>query len=141
MNTIELLEHEELITESGNKELVLTTHRIRHYSSDTHITSIMIEKISSVEVNYQSWIILLLLGLGFACFGMVAGYNNTPGMMLPGFVIGLFFIIAYFITRTHVVTISSGGGAKIIFATKGMNTETLLAFIHKIEQAKSNRLK
>ena len=49
------IDNERLILESGNRQLQLTTHRLRYYEtakSNSDFTSIMLDKISSVEVTY-----------------------------------------------------------------------------------------
>lgn len=138
---MDLFEYEKVITESGNKEVILTTHRIRHEVSNwghTHMVSIPLEKISSIEVRYSSWLILLLAGMVSLLMGaFVAGgdYNEQQAQAL--LIVGVVLIVVYILTRKHVITISSDGGAKINFATKGMNREMVMKFIDKVEEAKS----
>ena len=60
-----LLEGEELISQSANNVVILTTHRIRYNatnSAQSHLVSMMLEKVSSCETRYQSWPMLLVLG-------------------------------------------------------------------------------
>lgn len=139
-----LFERERLISQSDNNEITLTSHRIRYNSSSTgrgHVISIALEKISSIEIHYKSWILVLLLGILFVGAGIIIGANNNGEAMILVLILGGVCILLYFLTRKHVVTISSDGGAKINFETKGMKRETLLDFINKIEVAKSNRTK
>lgn len=139
-----LFQGETLISESDNNEITLTSHRVRYNSSSSgkgDIISIALEKISSIEIHYKSWILILLLGILFAAGGMVMGVNDRGGAMVMGLAVGGVCVLLYFLTRKHVVTISSDGGAKINFETNGMKRDTLLDFINKIETAKANRLK
>ena len=133
---------ENAITESDNKGIILTSHRIRYQSSNfgkAHIVSIMLEKISSIEIHYKSSLLTLIIGIILTLSGIVMGASNQGEAMILGLGIGLFFVLLYFITRRHVITIASDGGSKINFETKGMKRETILDFINKIETAKNNR--
>lgn len=82
----------------------------------------MLDKISSVELKYNGEILLLIFGI----------------ILLP-VVVGLILIITYFVTKTHVVSITPDGGTAIIFETKGMKREFLEEFIDKMEAAAFER--
>lgn len=136
MEKQEYLPGEELVTESENKLITLTNFRLRYYSSNrgsAYIVSLMLNKISSIEVHYKSLWFLLIIGIVVIAGGLLAGAQNQGDMMIAGLVIGLVLILIYFLSRKHVVTVSSMGGAKINFETKGMKRETLMNFINKIE--------
>jgi len=139
MEANQLLNGEQIITESDDKSITLTSFRIRRNVSgggQAHIVSIMLEKVSSIEVHYSSWIILLGLGILFGLAGLFAGANNKGDVMVPALLIGGVLVIAYFMTRKHVVTVASDGGAKINFQTRGMKRDAIIEFINKIERAK-----
>jgi hypothetical protein len=139
-----IFDEERLITESGDRRVTLTTHRVRYNSSSTgrgHIISIMLEKISSIEIHYKSWILILLIGILLIVGGLIMGVQDKKDIMILGLIVGGFCILIYFLTRKHIVTIASDGGAKINFQTKGIKREALLDFINKIEVAKASRLK
>lgn len=136
MEKQEYLPGEELVTESENKLITLTNFRLRFNSSNrgsAYIVSFMLNKISSIEVHYKSLWLLLIIGIVVIAGGLLAGAQNQGDMMIAGLVIGLVLILIYFLSRKHVVTVSSMGGAKINFETKGMKRETLMNFINKIE--------
>ena len=144
MDKKNLFEGETLISESDDNVITLTSHRLRYNSSSAgtgHIVSIMLEKISSIEVHYKSWILVLFFGILLAAGGLFMGAQNRGDIMVAGLATGGICILLYFLTRKHVITISSDGGSKINFQTKGMKRETLLDFINKIEAAKASRLK
>ena len=65
----------------------------------THVVSIMLEKISSIEVHYSSWLICLLLGIISAAAGFVLGVNNNGAGMVAGLALGGILILIYFLTR------------------------------------------
>ena len=139
MRLPELFENEELITESEDGQILLTTKRIRHFSGSVNLTSIMLEKVSSTEVNYSHYPVLLLLG--FLCLlYSVTQQGEEQRWAIIALVTGAILIITYFLTRKHVVIISSDGGAKIVFRTSGMSSGNVMAFVNKVEEAK-NKLK
>ncbi len=115
------LENEQIITESDNKRIVLTSHRIRYNESgyqNANMTSIMLKQVSSIEITYESKLIYLIIGV----------------ITLP-IIVGLLFLLLYYFSRKHVVVISSTGGAAIHFETKGMKREALNDFIDNVEEA------
>lgn len=129
-------ENEELITASEGDRVVLTNRRIRQTENTTDFTSIMLEKISSVEVNYHSWMWMLVAGIMFIVAGLILAFrSHGEGFACLG--IGAICILGYFITRKHIVSISSDGGAKITFVTQGMSKQSVLDFTDKIEEVKS----
>lgn len=121
-NKMEALENEKLITESDNKQIRLTTHRVRYHETptkDSNFTSIMLDKISSIELTYyKSSIWLLIIGI----------------LTLP-ILVGLILIVIFFTSKKHIVSITPDGGNPIIFETKGMKRDFLESFIDKVEAA------
>lgn len=119
---MEAIKNEELITESDNKQIRLTTHRLRYHETpkkNSNFTSIMLDKISSIELTYyKSSIWLLIIGI----------------LTIP-IVVGIILIIMFFTSKRHVVSITPDGGKPIIFETKGMKRDFLDEFIDKIETA------
>lgn len=118
---MKLLSDESLIIESGNRQLVLTNKRIRHYegnSQNSNFTSILLHKISGIEVAYKANFWLLIFGV----------------ITLP-IVVGVILIILYFVSRKHVVAISSDGGTVLTFQTKGMKRAFIEEFINEVEEA------
>ena len=53
------------------------------------------------------------------------------------YILGGIFVLIYFITRRHLITVASDGGAKINMIAKGMKRENVLDFVNRIENAKS----
>ncbi|MBQ21661.1 MAG: hypothetical protein CMD31_12975 [Flavobacteriales bacterium] len=138
-----ILEGESIITQSNDKTVTVTNKRVRYQASSSgkaHIVSIMLEKISSIEIHYKSKVFILIIGILLAAAGLFMGANNVGSAMILGLVLGGLFILIYLLTRKHVVSIASDGGAIIYFQTKGMKREVLLDFINKIEKAKSEKL-
>mgnify|MGYP006082838871 FL=1 len=114
-------ENEKLIIESDNKQIRLTSHRLRYYETpknNSDFTSIMLDKISSIELTYyKSSIWLLIIGI----------------VTIP-ILVGLILIYMFFTSKRHVISVTPDGGKPIIFETKGMKRNFLDDFIDKVEQ-------
>jgi len=138
-----LLDNERVILQSDDDIVSFTNFRLRYTASEfgkAHIASILLEKISLVEVHYRTKTIYLILTL-FAIVGVLIAEidNMSGGLSEAGIVLGVLFIILYLTSRKHVVTILSDGGGKINFHTKGMKQEQVLDFVNKLESAMKQR--
>ncbi len=142
MESIYLLENEAIISQSKSARFVLTNYRVRHKiksAGNESLCSIFLEKISAIETQYKSYPILLVLGVLFGCIG--AYFLMERGMELGqiGFVVGGLLILIYLLSRKHIILITSDGGAKISFQTRGMRKEAIASFINDVELAKNER--
>lgn len=119
---MDMFQNEELIMESNNKQVYLTSHRVRCYEStkkNANFISIMLDRVSSVELTYyKSSIWLLIIGI----------------VTIP-IVVGVILIIMYFASKKHVISITPDGGKPIIIQTFGMKRERMTEFITKVEEA------
>lgn len=141
MDTSELIDNESVITQLNDNLVTLTNFRIRYNDSawgETHVVSIMLEKISAIEVRYDSFPSLLILGflMIFTSIGFMAAEVIPQNLMLFLIILGLIPCIIFFLTRKYAIVISSDGGAKISFRAKGMKKELVLKFINQVEGAK-----
>jgi hypothetical protein len=133
-----LLNGEQIITQSDENTITLTNLRIRYLDKQfgkAHIISIMLQKISSIEVRYRSNILLLILAvIGFitALFGLA---NNKSELVFIGLIAGGILVASYFGTRKYALSVTSDGSTKIQFHTKGMKQESVLKFMNQVEQA------
>jgi hypothetical protein len=140
---ISLFKNEKVITTTDSNIIILTTHRVRHTSrgswGNRHKTSIMLEKISSIQATYISYPMLLVAGALLAFGG--AMLNTRDGANGSGLLFGAaaILLISYFVTRRQACIIASDGGAKIAFGTTNMDKELLSEFIDKVEGAKNDR--
>lgn len=139
-----LLKDEKILKQSSNSAVTITNYRVRLQegkSNKAHVVSIMLEKISSIELHYKSYILFLIVGVLLILAGLVYGgqMNNGLGIISAGGVLGGLFILAFFLTRKHIVSIKSDGGTSINFETKGIKREALMDFINIIEQGKLNK--
>src|SRR5687768_9674527 len=99
-----LFPNEELITQSDDKLVSLTTKRIRYNSRSwgkSHLISIHLEKISSIEIRYKSWIIILLIGVLLGLAALFVGFRDSSFQdeMVAGLGLSFLCILVYFITR------------------------------------------
>lgn len=140
METKFLLEGESILTKSNDNSVVLTSHRlVKNIKSYGHayFMSVQLEKISTVEIRSKSHPLLLVFGVVCAITGPVASIQlGADNLLIVGLVLGVILILLYFLTRYHLISVASDGGAKIHILTKGAKREALLDFVKKIDQAK-----
>ncbi|MCH2196494.1 hypothetical protein [Kordia sp.] len=101
------IDNEKLLLESTNRQLRLTTHRLRYYETNkanSDFTSIMLYKISSVQLAYYKSNIWFSI-IGIATIPVVEG---------------IILIILYYMSKKHVVCVTPDGGNPIIFETRGI---------------------
>ena len=138
MENKHLLDNESIITQSDENVITLTNLRLRYSDSQwgkSDTVSMLLEKISSIEIHYRSKTILVILAIFATVGGLIGGANGDDEFIALGIGAGIVLIILYLFSRKHYLTISSDGGGKIHFHTKGMKKEVLLDFINKIESA------
>ena len=137
-----LFPDEQLITQSNDNAVTLTTHRICYEYKEwgrSYNQNIMLEHITSSENKYNTQIWLLIISiLSFIGSLVCASGGNTEGFRVALF-ITLCCLALYWITRSNVIIIASPSTKMMIKAT-GMKREQVLEFINKVEQAKHKRL-
>jgi hypothetical protein len=132
---MELFTGESLISQADNGEITLTTHRIWQKSSKgsaTHKTSIMLEHITSAEMDE----VVKYGYLGVAILALFIAIGSEKYEIGIG---AVFFFILYRITKKSYICIKSPS-ATIQFDTSGLTTESIESIINKIEKAKHERL-
>lgn len=133
MAKIKLLENETVIAESNNGRCILTNFRVRYSDvqlGKSYFSSILLKNISSIEIGYRSNIVFVILGvIGGGVSFLLEEY------LLIGVMISIFLFLVYFLTRRHLIVISSNGGVKMKLLVKGMSTTEILKFHNQIEQA------
>jgi len=133
---------EHIVTESSEKNITLTTHRIccsykvwgRSY--DQHI---MLEHISSCEHDYGSRVWLLIVAAVLTLFGIFAGISESITVFSSCMAIALFVTLLYFMTRHRVVVIKSSS-AKMPVNVVHMHREQAIDFLNKIAQTQAERM-
>lgn len=141
---MELLKNEEVLMDGDNKQIVLTTHRIRQENKSfgqINIVSIMLEDVTSCEYVKTSKPIFLLIGILFNCFAFFIGFDKGEEFFKVSggiFLLGILFVYFYFINNKRGLFISSPS-SKIKINTRGMKDENIKSFIDKLEIAKNDR--
>jgi len=142
----QLLPGEEIIVQTEYGIITLTTHRIRYNDSSGNgkITSIMLENVSGIEVQYRSWLAALIGGLVALIIGLSESIiNKTEESIVAGglivALIGVVLIIAYLVSRRYIINIHSNGKATVSFMIKGLRKEEIISLIDKVESAQNER--
>ena len=139
-----LFQGEQILTTTEDNIVVLTTHRIRSNNSygwgQHNTTSIMLEKVSSIQLTYTSYPVLFILAGLFLLVSYIMSSQRVANCetLIP-VIIAIVCVGAYFSTRKHVCIVASDGGAKLSFVTANMKKDALHSFIDKVEQAKYNK--
>jgi len=139
---LQLFPDEQLLTQSTNGGVTLTTHRIAYEHKEwgrSYNQSIMLEHITSCENVYNAQVWLLIIG--GLCFisGLFAAANNNTrpfGMMT---LIAIICAGIYWLTKSNLIIIASPS-TKMLIRVNGMKHDRVLEFINKIEQAKHKRM-
>jgi hypothetical protein len=143
---MKLIKDEEILISSDSNKIVATNLRI--YQSDkewgkSFSLSINLEDISSIETSYHSYIVLIVIGIIIALFGLTQlGINNGGTNYTPvlGILVGAIFIGFWFASRKNVIKVCSKGGSHIMFKVEGMSADSIEDFLNNVLSAKVNRI-
>jgi hypothetical protein len=141
---MKMISNETVLMETTDKEIVLTSHRIRQENKQwgkLQIRSIMLENVTSCEYNRKSNPLLLIGGvvaIFFAFFMESSGGLNQRSMGVVILGIGLALILIYWFTTKQKLMISSSS-ITIMINTNGLKEDNIKAFINKLETAKNDR--
>ncbi|XOV66806.1 MAG: hypothetical protein ACFHU9_14365 [Fluviicola sp.] len=131
---------EKTITESSNGLIKLTNHKIRYVSKSygkARIISMMLNEVSAIEVHFRSYIPALIMGILFFLGALIVAADNQRNQTPLGLmIVGIIFVIYYFLSRKHVVSIVARGKGSIDFESKGISTNEIIHFVNKVEMAK-----
>jgi hypothetical protein len=137
-----LFDNETIITQSDGNVLTLTNLRLRYSASqwgNGHHVSLLLEKISSIEMHYRSRLIFIILAILAVAAGLIAGANGDKEYIGIGIGVGVVFVILFLFSRKYYLTISSYGVGKIYFHIKSMKREKVFDFINQLESAIKQR--
>ena len=143
---MKLLTNEQTITSSNRNYVVLTNLRIHNESKEwghSYSNTLFLEDISSIEIKYNSSILLLILGaLSLLAWGyqlMNGGSQTEIGMSI--LFIAVVSLLIYWFSRKHVIAITPNGGKPIMLLIARIGSEQILDFVDKLQDAKANRIK
>jgi hypothetical protein len=139
---LQLFPDEQLLTQSTDGGVTLTTHRIAYEYKEwgrSYNQSIMLEHITSCENAYNTHVFLLILGGLFFVGGLIAAINsNTEGFGITT-LMAVICGTLYWLSRSNLVIIASPS-TKMLIKVNGMKRDRVLEFINKVEQAKHKRV-
>lgn len=131
-----LLPGEIVLQASTNSALELTNYRVRFNAAaggDSKQLSIPLDAIAScgVVTRTRPW---LLVAAGI-CVALAALQHQSPmGALLV--LVAIAFAIAYLVTRSGVINISSSGGEDIVIPSSGMSREQITPFLDAVLEAR-----
>jgi len=133
-----LFPDEQIITQSSDASVTLTTHRICNEQREwgnSYNQSIMLEHITSCENRATSNVTLFILAAMSVIIGAIT--INHGGIL--GIILGVILILLYHRTKKSLIVISSPS-TKITLNVDQMRRDKVLEFINKVEHAKHRRL-
>jgi hypothetical protein len=138
---LNLFPDEQIVTQSSDGAVTLTTHRICYEYKDwgrSYNQNIMLEHITSCENYYNTQVWLLVLS-GICFVGGLAGANSNTGALTGGVLAALIFGLLYWLTRKNLIIIASPS-TKMLIKVTGMKRDQVLNFINNVEQTKHKRI-
>lgn len=143
MSGVNLIDGEQNVLTSKNGTVTLTNYRIRYQSLGSgkkNVVSILLEKISAIEVRYKSYPMLLFIGILSGAVGILSGLNNQGDIMSTGVLLSIVLIILFLLTRKHIIAISSDSGVSIDVLLEGMKHSDAIYFLDQIEKTKQEKV-
>jgi len=139
------LSNERLLVSSNDNKIILTDQRIhltdKIWGKPYQIT-IFLEDISSVEYLWRENIYYLIsAALLFLLAVVNIGNVSSIGIVYFGFIMGGMFLTFWLKSRQRLIKISSKGGSALCFIVERMDDPHIEDFLHKVQEAKSHRLK
>jgi hypothetical protein len=143
---MKLQANENIILNSDDNKVVVTNLRIRMQEKEWgrfYTINIYLEDISSIQTNYKSYVILLIL----ACLAFIGGISEVMNLRadehsnMLAFIIGTILLLAWFFTKTRIVSFYPDGGKPLVFSANKMDEVRVQDFIEKVQVAKTERIK
>lgn len=140
-----LLSNESILVKSNDDMIILTNLRIhmtsRKWGRDHQIT-IFLEDISSIENSFKSNLSYLIFAIiAFFVGAINVGNRDLIFYTYMGLILGGIFLSLWLSNRGQQVTFCSKGGNSLSFFVGHMNSEQVQDFIHKVEEARIQRLR
>jgi|ERR1019366_5861045 hypothetical protein len=132
------LSGEKSLLTSDNGVLTLSNYRVKYDAQakgSSKFMTITLDAVASCGLVTQSKPILLVIA-AICAIGAVVQHDR--GALFGLLFLALCFVVAYFLTRSGVITISSNGGERIDVPTKGMKQENIRSFVEALVEAKLN---
>jgi len=133
-----MLIQDESILKTSNKDVITLTNLRIIQRVDKDIATISLDKVSCIKVHYVSKWYYLVIGVPGTFFGLMAVLNSRQESVISFgiLLIGVIFLLSYYFSRKHSVSIISDSGTSIDFQTQGIKNEDVIAFINDVDKAK-----
>jgi EamA domain-containing membrane protein RarD len=136
---MKLLPNEKMIIETDEKELVLTSHRVRYNAKSTNnaeFMSIMLNEVASCGIVKKTKPLLLALAIIIALIGLYVGAKESQTAAIVFILIAFFFGVGYFLTIRKMLEIASAGSSILLNVSK-MSMNQIIEFVDELEGAKN----
>ena len=133
-----VLPGERVLISSANR-LLLSNKRVRYDSIDwgrSEFVSMTLDSVASCGLVTRSHPTLLVL----SALASIFAFTQDQPKIWYLLAVAVAFLVAYFVTRRAMMTISSNGGQSIQMSTKGMTRESVVDFLNSVEREKMNYL-
>ena len=134
-NEIGLLADEQIVLSADNDVLILTSKRVRYRSTlwgRSDLVSITLDSVASCGLTTRSYPIALIIAAALLVIAFIERNDAATYLVL----LSVILVVAYFLTRRAVLSISSNGGQAILVPTKGMSPDSITKFIDALEKQK-----
>lgn len=132
-----LIDGEQVVLESNERRLVLTTHRLRYLNEENKLYSVMLEEISSCQIWHSHHPGLIVFALIVLVTSLVLTRFGEAIIVL-GFCVFLFLLILYLVNRKSILTVTFSGGC-LNMPIKRLSFKQIEEFIDELEKAKNQR--
>jgi hypothetical protein len=139
---LSLFPEEEIVTQSNEGSVTLTTHRLCYEYKDwgrAYNQNIMLEHITSCENYYSAQVWLLVLAILSLVISITAGFNEAGPVFSGAMLVALILGLIYWVSRRNFVVIASPS-TKMTINMTGMKREKVLSFINTVEHTKNKRI-
>lgn len=142
MEHMNFIEGEKVILETSKSSLVVTNIRIRTYFKGkfrSKFDSILLDNISSIGIRYRAnsvYLFISIISVVVAVaqvFGMYLSETISEIIALITGVSGIIFLLLYYNSREHVLTVSSKGGGEIKIVLKELEREDAIKIVDIVE--------
>lgn len=127
------MDQENSILKSDSGQFLLTDRKVRFTIKNwgrLNVKSIMLNKISSVEISFKSSYLLLVIAVLSVVLGYFSGNENGNTF---GIIFGFLFVIFYFMTLKRVMVISSPS-TSISISVKKIGNKEAVEFMDQLEE-------
>jgi hypothetical protein len=139
---INLLHDEEVIKESSDGTVVLTTHRLCSEQKElgrSYTQFILLENVSATELQQLAQWWQLFVGAFLVGVVFLVGRFSVGEAAVVAAIIALFFILRFRLTRKSYIIVTAPG-SKIQINVTPMKQDSIHQFMNAVDKARNNRI-